>query len=215
MNVRLSLPSPKVSAALVLVFLGFGVLMGRATRQSQYALAASARPGLKLVLPAAQASALSSSPSTSSSESGGESPEAEPEPTPTPAATAGKHAAAKSPSSANNEAGGEEGEAGKGGSSEATAATPATKLPAIKHVFEIVLSDEPYAAVFGPESSAHYLAHTLEHKGELLVRYDAVAHEELANEVALLSGQGPTAETAANCATYAAIATATVGASVQ
>jgi hypothetical protein len=216
MNLRLSLPSPKVSAALVLLFLGFGVLVGRATRQSQYALAASTRPGLKLVLPAAQASVLSSSPSTASSESESEPPESEPEPTPTPAATAGKHAAAKSPSGANNnEAGGEEGKAGKGESSEAPAGTPASKLPAIKHVFEIVLSDEPYAAVFGPESSAHYLAHTLEHKGELLVRYDAVAHEELANEVALLSGQGPTAETAANCATYAAIAPATVGVSEQ
>ena len=31
------------------------------------------------------------------------------------------------------------------------------KLTAIKHVFLIVLSDQPYAAVFGPESAAHYL----------------------------------------------------------
>jgi hypothetical protein len=82
-------------------------------------------------------------------------------------------------------------------------------------VFVIMLSDQPYAAVFGPESSAHYLAHTLERQGELLTRYDGVAHEQLANEIALLSGQGPTAETAANCATYAAIAPASIGASEQ
>jgi hypothetical protein len=78
-----------------------------------------------------------------------------------------------------------------------------------------MLSDQPYAAVFGPSSSAHYLSQTLEGRGELLVRYDAVAHEQLANGIALLSGQGPTAETAANCSTYADIVPATVGAEHQ
>jgi hypothetical protein len=82
-------------------------------------------------------------------------------------------------------------------------------------VFVIMLSDEPYATAFGPASPAHYLTGTLEHKGELLIRYDAVAHEELANELALLSGQGPTAETAANCPTYAALATTGTGANEQ
>jgi phospholipase C len=85
----------------------------------------------------------------------------------------------------------------------------------VKHVFAIVLSDEPYAAVFGPSSSAPYLSGTLEHEGELLVRYDAVAHEELANEIALLSGQGPTPQTVANCPTYTDIAPASIGADEQ
>ena len=40
-----------------------------------------------------------------------------------------------------------------------------------------MLSDEPYAAVFGPASQAPYLSETLEKQGELLARYDAVAHE--------------------------------------
>jgi hypothetical protein len=82
-------------------------------------------------------------------------------------------------------------------------------------VFVIMLSDEPYASLFGPESKAPYLANTLEHKGELLVRYDSVAHEALAGEVALISGQGPTNETAANCQTYTAIAPGNVGADGQ
>jgi hypothetical protein len=72
-------------------------------------------------------------------------------------------------------------------------------------VFVIMLSDQPYSAVFGPASGAPYLSRTLERRGELLVRYDAVAHAQLANELALLSGQGPTAETAANCPNYADI----------
>jgi hypothetical protein len=92
---------------------------------------------------------------------------------------------------------------------------PASKLPPIKHVFVIMLSDQPYAAVFGPTSAAPYLSRNLERRGELLVRYDAVAHEQLANELALLSGQGPTAETAANCPSYTDVAPATVGADEQ
>ena len=64
---------------------------------------------------------------------------------------------------------------------------------------------------FGPSSGAPYLSRTLEQRGELLVRYDAVAHEQLANGVALISGQGPTVATAANCPTYSDIAPATTG----
>jgi hypothetical protein len=90
-----------------------------------------------------------------------------------------------------------------------------SKLPPVKHVFLIMLADQPYAAVFGPSSTAPYLAGTLEHRGELLVRYYAVAHDELANGIALLSGQGPTPQTEVNCPTYAPIAPTTVGAEEQ
>ena len=78
-----------------------------------------------------------------------------------------------------------------------------------------MLSDQPYASVFGPSSTSPYLSQTLEHRGELLVRYYAVAHEQLANGIGLISGQGPTAETASNCPTYSDIAPATVGADEQ
>ncbi len=90
-----------------------------------------------------------------------------------------------------------------------------TKLPPVKHVFVVMLDDEPYATVFGPASPAHYLTGTLEHKGELLVRYYAVAHEQLANAIALLSGQGPTVQTAQNCPTYEDLTPGTVGAEEQ
>jgi phosphatidylinositol-3-phosphatase len=82
-------------------------------------------------------------------------------------------------------------------------------------VFVIMLSDQPYASVFGPSSPSPYLSQTLEHRGELLVRYYAVAHQQLANEIALISGQGPTVETAANCPTYSDIVPATVGSDEQ
>jgi hypothetical protein len=90
----------------------------------------------------------------------------------------------------------------------------APKLSEIGHVWVIMLSDEPYAADFGPETADHELA-SLERKGALLVHYDAVAHEQLANGIALLSGQGPTAATAANCATYSPFLATGVGPDAQ
>jgi phosphatidylinositol-3-phosphatase len=202
---------------LVLVFLGFGVLLGDVAGSRVGDTLASARSPLKVVFPATGAVAgitSTSSSEPSSSESAGETtssePESQAEATPTPAAATTKTTttAAKTPS-------GTSGGGSKGGSSKPAADTPATKLPPLKHVFVIMLSDEPYASVFGPASTAPYLTRTLEKKGELLVRYDAVAHEELANEVALLSGQGPTAETAANCPNYTEIAPTGVGADEQ
>ena len=47
------------------------------------------------------------------------------------------------------------------------------------------------------------------------MRYDAVAHEGLADGLALVSGQGPTVETAADCPRYANVEPATTGADEQ
>jgi hypothetical protein len=219
----LRLPSPWVSALLVAVFLGFGVVIGNVAASRPLDTLASARSPLKVLLPAStQASATTgaATPAPSSTVSGSEAPSTEAEPTPAPAlATPAKtaKAPAKAPSSSGGGAtgsqGGSSGGQGEssgagGGSSEAAASAPAKTLPPVKHVFVIMLSDEPYASVFGPASTAPYLSHALERKGELLPHYDAVAHEELANEVALLSGQGPTLETAANCPDYTEIAPA-------
>jgi hypothetical protein len=224
----LKLPPPRVSALLVLVFLGFGVLLGNVAGSRVNDTLASARSHVKIVLPASGPSSTSTSTSTSpsatsTSESSASTPESsasasasappssESEPTPTPAAS-NSAPAAKAPSGSS---GTSTSTAGEGGSSKTPAGGPASKLPPVKHVFVVMLSDQPYAAVFGPESSAPYLSQTLEQQGELLVRYDAVVHEELANEAALLSGQGPTGETAANCPNYADITPATIGADEQ
>jgi hypothetical protein len=78
----------------------------------------------------------------------------------------------------------------------------APTLPPVQHVFLIVLGDNGYESVYGEASPAPYLAKTLRAKGELLTNYYAVTQGDLANEIALLSGQGPTVETAANCPNY-------------
>ncbi len=234
------LPPPWVRGLLVLVFLGFGVFVGNVTSSSGGTLSASAQPHLRLVLPPAGAGGSGpSAPAIPSTPASSAPPPALAEATPdaaTPKGTStttaratpsqgasqGSSGAKGSGGGGSGSSGGEsgsgsqegagsgEGSSGGGGSAGATG-----KLPAVKHVFLIVLADQPYAAVFGPASKASYLSHTLEKRGELLVRYYAVAHDELANGIALLSGQGPTAQTATNCPAFGDISSATVGAEQQ
>jgi hypothetical protein len=88
-------------------------------------------------------------------------------------------------------------------------------LPEVKHAFVIVLGDNGYEELFGKTSAAKYLAKELPKKGELIPNYYAVASGSLANQIALISGQGPTPETALNCPTYADILPGTVSAEGQ
>jgi hypothetical protein len=83
-------------------------------------------------------------------------------------------------------------------------------LPAVKHAFLIVLGEGGYEQTFGAASGTPYLSGVLPKKGELIPNYYGVTGGVLANEIALLSGQGPTPETAANCPNYATITPATV-----
>ena len=89
-------------------------------------------------------------------------------------------------------------------------ATKTEKLPAIRHVWLVVLSGESYAALYGPKSKAHYLDSSLLPTGTLLTNYYAVAHGALADDVALLSGQGPTPQLQANCPEYETLEPGTI-----
>ncbi len=88
-------------------------------------------------------------------------------------------------------------------------------LPEIKHVFLIVLEGHGYEEAFGKESPAPYLAETLTAEGKLLANYYAVAQGGLANEIALLSGQGPTPQTALNCPESTPVSPGTVSVAGQ
>ncbi len=72
----------------------------------------------------------------------------------------------------------------------------------IKHVFLIMLGENSYEETFGKTSVAPYLSTELPTLGETLPNYYAVTRGDLANQLALLSGQGPTPETAADCPNY-------------
>jgi phosphatidylinositol-3-phosphatase len=219
-----ALPSSRMWAVLVLMFLGFGVLLGGVVGSPiQNTLAASSGRIVKLILPPAVSAAAAGSTAAVSPHATNEPSPSPAEPTPEgPSSTSGSAAVkpGAGSSSPSSSAGGKtEGGGGKGGGG-GKSFTPApsgngSKLPPIKHVFVIMLSDQPYASVFGPSSPSPYLSHTLEHRGELLVRYYAVAHQQLADGIALLSGQGPTPETAANCPAYSDVIPVTTGAEEQ
>ena len=201
----LRLPGPWVSALLVLAFVGFGALLGDVS-SSPVRLAASRSP-LKLYV----RHASKAPPST-----GGVSEPPPVKAAETPAAEEGaEETSAEKSGEGESESGSGEETKSKKGSSKKAAKQHSAKLTDIKHVFVVMLADQPYAANFGPESKNTYLSRTLEKKGELLLRYEAIAHEQLPNGIALLSGQGPTAQTAANCPSYTALAPATTGSQEQ
>ena len=212
------LPPAQVSALLLVAFLGFGVAMGAVAKGSR-----AHRPRPREVL-VAQTPAVAPTGGPAATKSS--PPAAEPEATPSASSESEPSAGASSPSggkgssksssgstgSPGSSGGGQGSSGGGGGEGEGSSSK---KLPSVKHVFVVMLDDEPYATAFGPASPAHYLTGTLEHKGALLVRYYAVAHEQLANGIALLSGQGPTPQTALNCPTYENVAPGNAGADGQ
>jgi hypothetical protein len=188
------MPSPAAMAVSVLCMLAFGVMLGSATSQ----IAQSA--GLKSIL--LEVAPSPSPPGEPSEETASAAPEPAPAAAPLPAATSSLPAPVPLPEEP---------------APEAPEPAPVPELfeeeellPPVKHVFLIVLGENGYEETFGAGSPAPYLAKTLTEKGELLSNYYAVTKGDLANQVALLSGQGPTAETAVDCPSYTDIVPGTL-----
>lgn len=187
------LPSRPVSAALVLLCLAFGALIGRVTRIR----ADGRRPRIELREPSTVAQTNRLPPSSEAASTPASEEEAEEQHQP----------GGKGPTKSNGKTGTKPAAKSQTASQQQTEKA-STKLPAIKHVFLVMLDEVPYAESFGPEGKSRYLSHTLEAKGELLERYYAVAHQQLPDGIALISGQGPTEQTASDCPTYAEISPA-------
>jgi hypothetical protein len=81
----------------------------------------------------------------------------------------------------------------------------------VKHVWVIALANQTADAAFGPSSPAPYLSQQLRAQGLLLPNFSTISGGELPNLVALVSGQGPNPETAADCATYDDVTPGTIG----
>jgi hypothetical protein len=191
------MPEPRSAAIAVLTVLGFGVLLGGLTG------------------PAAQSAGIA--PIVLYSEA--EPPPAE-EPAPAPAAEATEPVAvAEAPVTAEvpleAEAAPEEPLAAPPKKTAPPELPEEPGLPPVQHVFVIVLADRGFEETYGPASTSTYMAKTLPEKGELLSNYYAVTTGDLANEIALISGQGPNPATAANCPEYKEFATPTLGATGQ
>jgi hypothetical protein len=177
------MPSPRAAAVAVMGMLALGVLLGSATSQ----VAQSA--GLYSILLEVPTSAPQEEPE----ETATVEPEEEPEAAPVPAT---ESSIPYTPVPIEESTGEPEEE-------ELPELPEEVGLPEVKHLFLIMLGDNGYEETFGALSPAPYLTQTLPEKGELLSNYYAVTQGSLANQIALVSGQGPTPETAANCPNYA------------
>ena len=97
---------------------------------------------------------------------------------------------------------------GSNTSTTGTNTSAASNLPKVGHVFEIALSTTGYQAAFG-HGHAPYL-HSLARKGTLLSGYRSLGSSELADNLAMISGQVPNADTRGGCTTFAEFPTAVV-----
>ncbi|HEV7943885.1 MAG TPA: alkaline phosphatase family protein [Solirubrobacteraceae bacterium] len=217
------LPSRKSTAAIAAVVLLASIGLGAALPGGR---AAGARSPLSASLLAALAAqrdqkgrAASNTPSSTGSsqpESGsGQEETSAKESSP---ASGGKSSGGKETSQTSPETneGGSSGASGKGeadsgsGSKGAAAPVPASLLAQIQHVWVISLSGDSFAAALASQSSAPYLTKQLIPQGTLLAHYSLVAASPAANDIALLSGQGPNPETEKGCPTYTALTPATL-----
>lgn len=72
----------------------------------------------------------------------------------------------------------------------------------VRHVFVIMLENEPFDVTFGAQSHAPYLAHELPKQGALLTNYYGIGHYSLDNYTAMISGQAPNAATQKDCKVF-------------
>ena len=91
----------------------------------------------------------------------------------------------------------------------------AAGLPAIRHVFVIVLENESASTTFGPSSPAPYLAKTLTSEGAYLPNYYGIGHESNDNYIAMISGQAPNPLNQADCQIFADFTPDMIGANGQ
>jgi phosphatidylinositol-3-phosphatase len=87
----------------------------------------------------------------------------------------------------------------------------AAGLPAIRHVFIIVLENESASTTFGPNSPAPYLAKTLTSEGAYLPNYYGIGHESNDNYIAMISGQAPNPQNQADCQIFDNFEPGTIG----
>jgi hypothetical protein len=228
------LPSRRVAAATVAGVLAIGILAGAALgpRPASSPAEDATLAQHALVALASRASGDSPASATTSSTAATSEREAATTPVePSPAHSKTKTASKAAPNEANtpppvegsssesstsspsSEGSPSEGSSSKGaGEGEKTAPGTPIKLPPIKHVWLIALSGVSFANALAQAQTDPYLAKQLVPKGTLLSDFTLSASSELANNIALLSGQGVNLDTEQNCPTYTEVQPQTISA---
>ncbi len=91
----------------------------------------------------------------------------------------------------------------------------AASVPPIRHVFIIVLENEPASTTFGPNPPAPYLAQTLKAQGAFVPNYYGTGHESNDNYLSMISGQAPNPQTQADCQIFSDFQPDVIGADGQ
>ncbi len=194
---RRYMPEPRSAAVAVLIVLGFGVVLGGLTGPAAQSAGIAPIVLYSEAEPPPPPAATTSHPAPDASEPTTVAAAPEPAEVPLEAPPAEAAPPTQPKKTAPLELPEEEG------------------LPPVQHVFLIVLADHDFEETYGASSTAPYMAKTLPEKGELLSNYYAVTKGDLANEIALISGQGPNPATAANCPEYKDFAVPTLSATGQ
>jgi phosphatidylinositol-3-phosphatase len=186
------MPGPRAAAVAVMATLAFGIVVGSIAGGTSVATLASAP--LVVVGLNPPATSAPASHNVTVTESGPSDAGASLAPTASPATV---QASAPPSGSATP--------ASTSGSGTSTTSTGFGGLPPVKHVFLIALSDRGFNQSFGAGATSGYLGGALRRQGELVQNYYAVAGAPLANEIALISGQGPTPQTATDCPVFSRV----------
>jgi hypothetical protein len=210
-------PAP-VAATMLAALLGTGILLGSLT--SSPTLAAGVASPLGVVV---QAPAVAAPPAAAAIAAPPPAPLADAAPVASsePAPPADEPAPGASPPAASSPAREDTSGATKktgDGATSTTGATATERQPAtspIEHVFVIRLGEQAVARPFAAGPATPYLGTTLAAKGTLLPDLSTVADSGLADSIALLSGQGPNAQTTAGCPTFTDVAPDRIGAHDQ
>jgi len=200
-----AMPGPRAAAIAVMAMLAFGVIAGSLVGGTSVVTLASAPlivVGMDHPAATPAAQTVVAAPSGGGSGGGG-------------GAAAGAGGAGNSAAAVQTDAAASETPTTSPTSTTGTDTTSSglNGLPPVKHVFMIVLSDRGFTQSFG--TSSGYLSGALRREGELVQNYYAVAGSPLANEIALVSGQGPTVQTATDCPVFSRVQHATKGARGQ
>jgi hypothetical protein len=199
-------PAARSAAVAILLMIAFGCVVGSLTTPG--GVEALARQLVVAVTPPPSAPVRSAATAStggrdtgSSGNTGGAAPASSPATAASPAAVPQQTITVGSPATSTS------------ATTPSGTTTPANilGLPPIKHVWEIVLSEQGYDQAFAARAGHPYLATRLRRQGKLITGYYGVAQSPLANEIALISGQGPTPQTLAGCPTFSDIAPATIG----
>ena len=209
------LPSPRVAGAATLLMLAFGIAAGAAAGPHAGATLASAAPRPTIVVgppPAAAAPATAQAPAASqpapsdSSASDTSAPDTSTADSSAPETSTPETSTPDDTSSSDNSTpDSSTPDSSTPEDSDTPAADDPSSTPAqatFKHVWIVALTGHTMDEALADPSPMPYLSGTLRPKGLLLSGYKPALRGGLANLIALVSGQRPTAEQRGNCPAY-------------